>query len=122
MTLSQPATMTRGQYEDLRYHQLRRREAVLAALQRAQADTNEWTRLWTELGTCEVLPSLPRAYVFMLYEPDGTYIGTTRRREEIRQLRADGLEFTVQRAVDLHPAGRPVPPKFLKLVQGARHA
>jgi hypothetical protein len=65
---------------------------------------------------------LPPAYVFMLYEPDGTYMGATRSREEIRQLRSDGLEFTVQRTRDLHPAGRPVPPKFRKLAEAARHA
>ena len=121
MTLGNPTTVTRRQYEDLRARQLRRRAAVLAALKKARADSDEWARLWTELATCTVLPALPKPYIFLLFEPDGTYMGATRSRDEIRQLRSDGLEFTVQKAVDLHPEARPVPPKFQKLMAGADH-
>ncbi|MBN1511665.1 MAG: hypothetical protein JXB13_06595 [Phycisphaerae bacterium] len=110
MLTTKTTTMTRRAYEALRDRRRRRRQEILAQMPAA----NPWERrrLEQELDRCRDLPPLPPAYVYMLFEPDGTYMGTVRTRQEVRALRQEGIDCTARRAKDLHPDHRLVPEKY----------
>jgi hypothetical protein len=114
----QTNAMTRGRYEAIRDKWRRRRQEILREL--PTADVRRQEVLHQELVRALELPALPVAYVYMLYELDGTYMGTVRTREEVRELRRSGLELIAERAKDLHPRHRPVDPAYAELVEGAR--
>jgi hypothetical protein len=118
MTSTTTKSVTRRDYETLRGQLHKKCQDLLRQLSQAQGD--EWDRIWNELGQCPTVPPLPGAYVYLLSEPDGTYMGTVRTRAEIRELRNDGLDFTARRAKGLYPDHRPLAEKYLRLYEEAR--
>lgn len=118
MIPTMPTIVTRRQYRELQGQLYQRRQTLLRQL--SQAAGEEYDRLWNELGRSPELPKLPTLYVYMLYEPDDTYMGTVRTRAEVRQLKADGIDVCVRQARDLHEDHRPVTGKYRRLYEAVR--